>query len=80
MNWVSVVLDLVRSGLGIWESKEKHKYIDRFLKLEKSLYEEEARDAKERDQAVIDNLHFDLMLFSRAFGSEIRGQNLIDKS
>lgn len=79
MNWVSVILEILKSGLSLWDSKEKTKYIDKLMKIEKEIYEEESKPLEERDQAVIDNLNFDLLLVSRAFAQATR-QNITDRS
>lgn len=78
MNIALVVLEVLKAGLGLWQSKEKRKYIDRLMKLEKRLYEEEARPYDEKDMAVIGNIHFDLMLLARAFAQDA-GSNTINK-
>jgi len=80
VNYIGIILEITRSTLSIWDSKQKRKYIDRFVKYQKELYEEESRSFDKRDQAVIDNLHFDIMLLSRAISSEINGQNSISES
>jgi len=79
MNWVPLVLEIVKSGLNIWEHKEKRKYVDKINKIEKELYEQEAKPFEERDQALIDNLHFDLVLVSRAFAQDA-GSHVANKS
>jgi hypothetical protein len=79
MDWVSLVLQVLSSGLSVWESKEKRKYIEKLKRIEKDLYEEEAKPLDNRDQSVIDNLHFDLMLVARAFTQDA-GSNSLDKS
>lgn len=40
MGEVRVLLEILDSALSLWDSKEKTKYIDKKIKLEKKYYEE----------------------------------------
>lgn len=67
----------IKTGLSIWESKEKTKYMDKAMKLEKEYYEE---SNKERPcMATLDNIGFELQLLSRAFSAATQKQNAMDK-
>tara|TARA_R100001530_G_scaffold108662_1_gene76197 strand:- start:302 stop:526 length:225 start_codon:yes stop_codon:yes gene_type:complete len=63
------------SGLGLWESKEKRKYIDKLIKLRRQHYEEINKDKP--DHRIIDELEFELCLLSEAFSSKVREKDPI---
>ncbi len=59
------------AGLSIWEHKEKFKYVDQLLKLKKEYYAEDNKAPSERDDAVLDNLYFQLCLLSDSFAASV---------
>jgi hypothetical protein len=61
----------LRAGLSIWESKEKTKYIDRLIRLERERDEEGKKP--DPNMAVLDDLEFQLVLLSRAFSAAAIG-------
>lgn len=63
------LLKALGAGLSIWEHKEKNKYVKKLYELEKKYYEE--TNKPDYDNAVIDNLEFDICLLSRGFASEV---------
>lgn len=63
----------LQSGLSIWQSKEARKYLDKLLKLEKEYYEEYNQEIS--DDAVLDNIRFELRLISKAFNSQVGAAN-----
>jgi len=61
------------SGLSLWESKESRKYIDKLLKLEKEYYVETNKELP--DDAVLDNIRYELCFLSKAFSSKVGAEN-----
>lgn len=79
MGELKLFLGILGAGLSLWQSKEARKYIDKKLKLEKELYEEDNKDPSERDDAVIDNLKFELRQLGWAFIAEAGKPHVADK-
>ena len=69
---ISLIFDVLKVGLGLWQSKEKRKYMDKLLALKRDYYEEYNKE--DRDDAVLDNLEFELKLLSDSFIS-LAGQD-----
>lgn len=65
MELTSALLHITKHVLGIYETKESRKYLERILYLEKLLYAEEAKHPDERNHAVMDNIDFELCLIAR---------------
>lgn len=65
---VTEIIALLKTGLSIWQSKESRKYLDKVISLEKDWYE--AYNAEDRNNALLDNIEFELRVLSRAFCSE----------
>lgn len=63
------------AALSIWLSKEKTKYQDKLIGLRKAYYEEDNKPADTRDDAVLDNLRFELRLLAIGFATEVGKQN-----
>jgi len=69
----TALIGALKAGLSLWDHKEKHKYIDKVLKLEKDYYEE---DNKERpDHARLDNIDWELRLICEVFSSKVGKTN-----
>ena len=66
---VTEIIALLKTGLSIWQSKEARKYLDKVISLEKDWYE--AYNAEDRNNALLDNIEFELRVVSRAFRSEV---------
>lgn len=64
------ILNLLTTGLSLWLHKDKTKYIDKVIKLEKQYYVEVNKSRP--DHAVLDNIDFELQLISEAFNSQAR--------
>lgn len=69
-------IQLLASALSIWEHKLANKYRDKFIAIKKELYVEENKDKDHRDDARIDNLHFELYLLGEGYSSEARKTNV----
>jgi len=65
------LLKVLGAGLSIWDSKEKSKYYDRYVKLRRNFYAEYAKPDGERDMAVLDNIKFELCLLGDAYSTEV---------
>lgn len=76
MGTTVALIEALKSGLSIWDSKEKRKYWDEVLKLEKKYYEEYNKDRP--DMARLDYYDFRLCLVSKGFSSEVGKTNLVD--
>lgn len=63
----NLILSLLGTGLSLWEHKEKNKYIDRKMALEKAYYDEFNKPESERSDAVLDDIEFQLRVLSTAF-------------
>lgn len=70
---VELVLGLLGSTLSLWESKEKTKYIDKYIKLQREYYNEVNKEIF--DDAVLDNINFELRLLGEALNSAIAKTN-----
>ena len=68
---MSSILGLLGSVFSIWEHKEKNKYRDRYMKLEKEYYEESKKD--QIDHARLDNIEFELLQLADSVSSKIKG-------
>lgn len=69
---IELVFKLLSSGLSLWEEKEKHKYIDRLIKLRTEYYEEINKPV--HDNARIDNIEFELRVLCDSFTSSVIGK------
>ena len=61
------------SGLSIWQSKEARKYLDKLIKLKTDYYEEYNQEIS--DDAVLDNIRFELRILGEAFTSKVGTAN-----
>lgn len=65
------------AGLQLWGHKDKMKYVNKKLELERQYYEEFNKDIS--DDAVLDNITFELQLLVKAFNSQVIVTNSTDK-
>ena len=83
METAKVLLNILDSALSIWESKEKTKYIDEKIKLEKEFYEEYNRPIHKpgesgkgkRSDAVLDDIDRRLRILVNNTATAIRASN-----
>jgi hypothetical protein len=76
---VESVFAILGAALSIWDSKEKTKYIDRLIDL-KTRYRKEANKPENiRDNAVLDNLRFDIKLLCDSAAARLSNQNEVNK-
>ena len=78
---IGAVFTLLGSALSIWQSKEKRKYLDRYLSLKRDYYEAINRPPEEWNDARIDGLKFELQLLVDSLSSQIgNGADASNKS
>ena len=68
---IDSIFKLLGSVFSIWEHKQKNKYRDKFMRLQKEYYEESKKD--QPSDAVLDNIEFELHVLVNSVGSEIKG-------
>lgn len=66
------IISLLSAGLTLWGDKEKNKYIDKLIELKKKYYEESNKLETERDDAVMDNILFELKILSDSFVTSVK--------
>lgn len=71
---IDLILKLAGSTIDLLVTKEKNKYRDRYMKLQKEFYEE--KNKPQPDMAVLDNLEFDIFLLCSSISSEATKQAL----
>jgi len=71
MDAFTAVAQALGAGLSLWLSKEKTKYRDRLIDLERKRYEEKNR--AKPDHAVLDNLDYELFVLCRDFSAAVAG-------
>lgn len=70
------LISLLSAGLTLWSDKEKNKYIDKLIELKKKYYEESNKPEAERDDAVMDNILWELKVLSDNFVSSVKAGQL----
>lgn len=73
------LLQVLASGLSLWESKEKRKYVDRLMELKRDYYEEYNKDPSIRSDAVLDNIQHELCLLGNAFSADVGAKDVAPK-
>ena len=68
---IESVLKILGAGLSLWESKEKRKYLDKYLILRKRYYEESLQNPP--DDAILDGIELELQLLGEAFAAKVEG-------
>jgi hypothetical protein len=76
---LSLVLDVLGAGLSIWDSKEKTKYQDKFIRIKTDIYEEMKKPYEDRNHAALDDLYFQLELLCNSFTSVAGSKNALPK-
>lgn len=59
------------AGLAIWEHKEVNKYRDKLLSLQKRHREARSKPAAEWDDAVLDDIEFELKILADSFAGSV---------
>lgn len=71
----TLILSLLDTGLKLWLSKEKTKYIDKKMQLERDYYAEINKPEDVRSDAVLDHLEYELRVLARAFATAAASQS-----
>jgi len=66
---VELIFKILGTGLSIWETKEKRKYIDELLELKKAWYYEDNKPFNQRDNSALDNIERRLFELGDIFAS-----------
>jgi len=72
---IDSLIKLLGVALSIWDSKEKTKYFDKWMNLKREYYAELGKPRDDRDNAVMDNILFELQLLVDAFSSKLATKN-----
>lgn len=64
---MKLLFEVLGTALSLWESKEKTKYIDRYMSLKRAYWEEYNKPQESRSDAALDNLEFEIKLLSTGF-------------
>ncbi len=67
---IGPILQIFASLISLIELKERRKYIDKKLELEKSYYEEYNKPEDEIDDAMLDSIEFQLITLIQAMAAE----------
>jgi len=74
---INTILSLAGSALSLWQSKEKRKYQDKLMKLERRWHEENNKltdEEDKRDFNVLDHIERDIELLGNAIVNDIKGK------
>jgi len=81
MNYISIILEILKTGLSIWDSKEKTKYLDLVISIERRFDEQRRKqvyvegmpkDGDYRNDLIIDELLRELATISKGFAAASR--------
>lgn len=75
MGTTTALFNILASALSIWDSKEKTKYIDEKIRLEKRFYEEYNKDLAIRSDAVLDDVQLQLRILCNNVAAAIGAKN-----
>lgn len=67
---LQAVLEIAKFGLSVWDSKEKNKYLDELLQLEKEYYEEGSKHRP--DMAIINGIERRMQSLSKNLSAQIK--------
>lgn len=63
----SELVGALRAGLSLWDHKEKTKYLDKLIKLEREWYAEINKPRADQSDAELDRIERELRVTSRAW-------------
>ncbi len=72
---IELIFKVLDTGLSLWLSMEKSKYVDKLMSLKKDYYLELNKPINDRSDAVLDNIEFELRILGLAFSSSAASQN-----
>ena len=68
---IGAILQIIGAILSIIEMKNRRKYIDRKLELEKTWYEEYNKPRAERNNAILDTTEFEIVALARTIAADL---------
>ncbi|HRT83937.1 MAG TPA: hypothetical protein P5523_04800 [Bacteroidales bacterium] len=69
---IGPILQIFASLISLIELKERRKYIDKKLELEKQYYEEYNKPEEEIDDAMLDSIEYQLVILIQAMAAELQ--------
>ena len=69
---IQALFTALAAGLSIWEHKEARSYANKLMNLRRNWHNE--YNKKDRDDAVLDNIEFELCLLCNGYSAEIEKQ------
>ena len=72
MNLIGPILEIIGSTLHLIEEKKRTKYMKKYHQLLTDINELENLPNENFDDAKLDHLYMELLLFTRAFSSELK--------
>lgn len=66
---IDSLFKIIEHSLGIYETKEARKHLDRVIDLEKTYYAEENKSEENRNHALMDNIVHELCLITDTIAS-----------
>lgn len=72
---IASILAIIGVVLQLIEEKERRKYIDEYLSLQKAYHDEINKILAERDDSAIDSLEFRIKLLANAMAADIGSKN-----
>lgn len=70
--WFASLLGIISAVLDLVVLKEKRKYIDEKLAIEKAYYDEQNKPPELRSDAVLDTLEFRLRILAAALAADLK--------
>ena len=65
------LFQVLAAAFKIWEHKEKNKYLDEIMRLQKEYYAEINKPFESRDNSVLDNIGFELRTLGSTFAASV---------
>lgn len=65
MDLLTQLAAVTRLALELWNHKEKGKYFEQFIEIERSIHYEWSKPEDRRDHAILDHAEFELLLLTR---------------
>lgn len=69
----TALFQVLSAGISLWLDKEKNKYINKLNQLQKDYYAASNKPADQIDDALLDNLEFELKITAQAWASQVAG-------
>lgn len=72
---IDSILRIAAALISLLELKERRKYIDRKMELQKQFYEEYNKPFEQRNNAVLDNIQFELCVLVETIAADLSAKN-----